>query len=82
MVQAYSDPSRTHETYTLPDIEVFHAGAGELWASAYNAAYSVYSEAGFYYWYCFPGCMPDSDPYGPYPTAQAAIDAAQADAGE
>lgn len=22
--------------------------------------------AGWYYWYCFPGCMPDSDPVGPF----------------
>ena len=35
---------------------------------------------GWFYWYCLPGCMPDSDPYGPFETRtsaeQAAIDAA------
>lgn len=23
---------------------------------------------GYYYWYCFPGCLPDSDPVGPFST--------------
>jgi len=33
-------------------------------------------EGGWFFHYCFPGCLPDSDPFGPYPTAQAAKDAA------
>ena len=32
---------------------------------------------GWYYWYCEPGCLPDSDPYGPYKTADEAKNAAQ-----
>jgi len=28
--------------------------------------------AGWYYWSCFPGCMPDSDPYGPFETGELA----------
>lgn len=32
---------------------------------------------GWYYWYCFPGCLPDSDPVGPYDSADAARLAAQ-----
>lgn len=32
---------------------------------------------GWFYWYCFPGCLPDSDPFGPYPTRADAIAAAQ-----
>jgi hypothetical protein len=30
-------------------------------------------EAGWYYWFCFPGCLPDSEPSGPYDSAEAAI---------
>jgi hypothetical protein len=37
-------------------------------------------EGGWFYWYCFPGCMPDSEPMGPYKTAQEAKEAAQEDA--
>ena len=33
--------------------------------------------AGFYWWACFPGCMPDGDPCGPFKTEQDAIDDAQ-----
>lgn len=29
---------------------------------------------GWFYWYCFPGCMPEGSPMGPYASAQAAID--------
>lgn len=34
---------------------------------------------GWFYWYCFPGCLPDSDPIGPFATRQEALDAAQSD---
>jgi hypothetical protein len=37
---------------------------------------------GWYYWYCFPGCMPESSPFGPYATADEARQAAQDDAAE
>lgn len=37
---------------------------------------------GWYYWYCFPGCLPDSEPMGPYATAKEAKEAAQEDAAE
>ncbi len=29
-------------------------------------------EPGWYYWYCMPGCLPDSDPMGPFETREAA----------
>jgi hypothetical protein len=28
----------------------------------------------FFWWTCFPGCMPDGDPCGPFETERAAID--------
>ena len=34
---------------------------------------------GWFYWYCFPGSMPDSEAIGPYATRQEAIDASVAD---
>lgn len=37
-------------------------------------------EGGWFYWYCFPGCMPDSEPYGPFTTQAEALAEAQADA--
>jgi hypothetical protein len=32
---------------------------------------------GFFFQFCFPGCLPESSPFGPYPTRQAAISAAR-----
>lgn len=38
------------------------------------------TELGWYYWYCFPGCLPDSDPMGPFDTeAEALADARMPD---
>jgi hypothetical protein len=34
-------------------------------------------DAGFYWWACFPGCMPDGDPIGPFQTEEEAIEDAQ-----
>lgn len=32
---------------------------------------------GYYYWYCFPGCLPDSDPVGPFGSYEEALEDAQ-----
>ncbi len=32
---------------------------------------------GWYWWTCFPGCMPDSDPNGPFGTEASALEDAQ-----
>jgi hypothetical protein len=39
-------------------------------------------QGGWFYWYCFPGCMPDSDPIGPYDSSKEAKQAAQDEAGD
>jgi hypothetical protein len=83
MAQAYSNPSRANDTYSLPDVEVFYAAAGELWQAGDNIEGwepEEDNEPGFYYWFCFPGCMPDSDAHGPFKTEDEAIQDAQADA--
>src|SRR5574342_259968 len=30
-------------------------------------------EPGFYWWHCLPGCLPDSDPVGPFDTPEEAL---------
>lgn len=33
-------------------------------------------KGGWFYWFCFPGCLPDSEPFGPFDTrAEALADA-------
>lgn len=54
-------------------------------SQARDAALAQYIEdagirGGWFYWYCFPGCMPDSEAFGPYETAEEARQAAQDDA--
>ncbi len=63
---AYLDPAREDDAWTLPDLEIF-------WSDDFVDDEGEARDAGFYYWFCFPGCMPDSDPFGPYPTAEAAL---------
>ena len=36
-------------------------------------------QGGWFYWYCFPGCLPDSDPIGPFASDSEARKAAQED---
>jgi len=79
MTRFYSDPSREDDKWSLPNCEVFYVEAGE-WS--YNDAGERGDEgepcdAGWYYWFCFPGCMPDSDPIGPFETEEDAIEAAR-----
>lgn len=59
-------------------LAAFNSRAREAMLDAIVAEQGI--EGGWFYWYCFPGCMPDSDPVGPYATPQEARAAAQADA--
>lgn len=92
-MQAYSDPERETDPYALPDVEVFHVAAAEFaqaehgtWQAeaTYSLEASPFSNLtdcslleGWYWWSCFPGCLPDSDPIGPFETEQAALEDAQ-----
>ena len=37
---------------------------------------------GWFYWYCFPGCLPDSELVGPYDSYNEAKQAAQDEAAD
>ena len=72
MSQQYFDPKRESDPHALPDCEVFYASADELESDAPGE----YLPAGWYWWACFPGCLPDGDPSGPFETeAEALADA-------
>jgi hypothetical protein len=70
----YSDPSRENERNALPDTEVFYADAGDLDDCIDLDEDEDSSPAGWYVWACFPGCLPDSDPIGPYDSEAEAIE--------
>lgn len=76
MAQAYSDPKRASDPQALPDVEVFHQD---------NTCYTSDGAelgAGWYWWSCFPGCLPDGDPVGPFATEAEALADAQAGCGD
>ena len=67
MSMEYFDPRREPLATSLPDVEVFHSddypsedGEEQL-------------EPGYYWWACFPGCLPDSEPRGPFATYEEAL---------
>jgi len=78
MSQAYSDPKRESDPHALPDVEVFYVSAEE--ARERNEGVQDHEdryEPGWYWWSCFPGCLPDSDPIGPFATEAEALADAQ-----
>ena len=77
MSQHYSDAARADEQYALPDVEVFYLSQGEIDDLASDGEATELQEQGWYFWFCFPGCLPDSDPMGPYASEQLAVDAAK-----
>ena len=70
MSQAYSDPKRDDDPHALPDLETFEIKPRDM------PAYPESGGPGWYWQSCFPGCLPDSDPVGPFETeAEALADA-------
>ncbi len=101
-MQAYSNPKRASDPYSLPDVEVFEPTAGEavqqdedlMWEASKRfplchmnsrdrdkaIAWAVEESritGGWFWWACFPGCLPNSYAFGPFDTRQAALDDAQ-----
>lgn len=77
------------ETFQAHPIECRHCGAGAcLYPEDAREGVIVCSECGkrthtstkgslsWYYWFCFPGCVPNGDPVGPFASeAEALADA-------
>ena len=81
MSQFYFDVRRVNDPHALPDGETFHRSS--IWS---ETAWDVDDwrddagdllEAGWYWWACLPGCLPDGDPTGPFGTERAAREDAQ-----
>lgn len=93
MSQHYADPRREANPTALPNVEVFHHEHAKRERCMLNAGDKAtrYGEcivnedddccgSGWYWQACFPGCLPDSDPIGPFDTEAAALADAQASA--
>lgn len=108
-MQAYSDPKRASDPYSLPDVEVFQLSASEVaamdedlvWEYMKRPQFKLASmnskvcesmldamveeegiEGGWFWWSCFPGCMPDGPASGPFKTHAEALAEAQENAEE
>ena len=77
MPYVHSDPARADEAHALPNIEVFEVSAREAERRVF---FPELTGAGWYWWACFPGCLPDGPPQGPFTTEAAAVADAQDDA--
>jgi hypothetical protein len=75
MSQEYSNPERESDEHALPDLEVFYRTDTACKADGWD------TDGGWFYWFCFPGCLPDSDAVGPFATkAEALADARESSA--
>lgn len=64
----------TYYQFTGPEgpygsFETFYSGVGDEQLIVHGI--------GWFWWPCFPGCMPDGEPNGPFPSEQGAIEDAQ-----
>ena len=81
MSQAYSNPKRANEPHALPNVEIFYispAQASNRCSQYDDGTSDDCSSPGWYWWSCFPGCLPDSDPFGPFETKALALADARA----
>ncbi len=53
-------------------VEIFRAKAGDLDEWADEAGFDTPTDAGWYFWVCWPGCLPDTPPDGPFDSKEAA----------
>lgn len=80
MTMIYFDRSREADPHALPDCEIFHVSESQATANSAvsdNDDNCYCTEPGWYWWPCFPGCLPDGDPVGPFATHEIARDDAQ-----
>jgi len=64
--------------YKFKDSDGNEFGSFEVFESSQSAGYVEDEDGapmadGFYWWACFPGCLPDGDPSGPFASEEEAI---------
>lgn len=77
----YSNPARAADPHAQPNAEVFHIDeqTAKLARERPEFCDTELTEPGWYYWFCFPGCLPDGPATGPFDSDLKAIDACQND---
>lgn len=87
MSQHYSDPKRADDVHSLPNVEVFYLDSNDCNQIQIDNSCDCVGDCdcdnpemlwpGWYWHACFPGCLPDSEPNGPFATEQEALADAQ-----
>jgi hypothetical protein len=75
MSQEYSSTERADDPHALPDVEVYEVTQADIDSGDWGDL--EMTEPGFYWWSCFPGCLPDGDPVGPFASYEEALADAQ-----
>lgn len=73
-MQVYSDPTRENDPHALPDVEVFYHDGDDTVEFEDGSESHFGMTTGWYWWSCFPGCLPDGDPNGPFESAEDAVE--------
>ena len=63
MAYIYSDRTREDDLHALPNVEVFEVSDKDA---------SEEMPRGWYWQSCFPGCLPDGEPFGPFSSEEEA----------
>jgi hypothetical protein len=82
MTMYYLDPTKESDRWSLPDLEIFWADSlladeDDLRIRFDCKENPIYRPVGFYFWFCYPGCLPDSDAYGPFASEKEALENAR-----
>ena len=80
MSYEYSRPSRIDDPFALPDVEVFRVATADAGHDCPLCCPDSLDDdnphtdhVGWFWQACFPGCLPDSEPYGPFESREAAL---------
>lgn len=73
MAQHYSDPAREPLPTSLPDVETFQVTRANRHEFRHAREDGEPLRCGWYWQTCLPGCLPDSDPVGPFRSESAAL---------
>jgi hypothetical protein len=66
----YENPKDARKLHKLPNIWIDYFTEEELREACPEMEHS---EGGYMYCFCFPGCLPDSDWFGPFDSEEAAL---------
>lgn len=81
MTWHYSDSERESDPHALPDVEVFWYDPSHDTFNGCVALFEEQPEKGWYWWRCFPGCIPDGGPHGPFESEEEALEDSRAEGG-